>query len=143
MHWSDRYVGLPFSDGRAQTSEAGVHCWGLVRLVLAEQCGIDVPSYGEISARDMIAVARRMSVDSGNDPWRVVMPREVSEFDVVLMTPADGRNIIGHAGIVCGAGHLLHITEGTAAMRLPLSHWSIKGRVLGYRRHAALQRVAA
>jgi cell wall-associated NlpC family hydrolase len=142
MHWTHDYVGLPFSDGREQTRAAGVHCWGLVRLVLAEQCGIAVPVYGEISARDMIAVARRMGSDAALDPWRAVT--EPREFDVALMTPADGRNVPGHAGIVTGDGRLLHITAGTAALCLPLSHWAVKGRVLGYFRHRDLdQRQAA
>lgn len=138
MAWEHRYVGLPFADGGEQNFASGVHCWGLVRLVLANECGIDVPVYGELSAKDMVKVARRIGAESNGDPWVAVLAHCIREFDVAVMTPADGRNRPGHVGIVCGGDHLLHITEGTAAVKLPLSHWSVKGRVLGFRRHRLL-----
>ena len=51
--WAAGYVGLPFEEkGRCR---AGVDCWGLVRLVLAEQFALQVPSYADLyhSTSDM------------------------------------------------------------------------------------------
>ena len=43
MIWANAYVGLPWADlGRDRT---GCDCWGLARLVYAEQLGIALP-YG-------------------------------------------------------------------------------------------------
>ena len=58
MDWWARYIGLPFQDGGR-----GPHafdCWGLVRDVYARELAVALPSYGEISARDLVRVAHAM-----------------------------------------------------------------------------------
>jgi cell wall-associated NlpC family hydrolase len=55
--WAGKYVGIPFADkGRTR---AGCDCWGLCRLALAEQFGIDLPDYGDAytEAHDHAGVA--------------------------------------------------------------------------------------
>lgn len=55
--WVTQYVGIPFADkGRTR---AGCDCWGLVRLVLAEQFGIELPDYADAysDAHDHASVA--------------------------------------------------------------------------------------
>ena len=49
MSWANDYVGLPYKPlGR---NRDGIDCYGLVRLVLKEQCGIDLPSYSSEADR--------------------------------------------------------------------------------------------
>ena len=43
MHWSADYIGLPWQVGGL--TRDGIACWGLARLVYAEQLGIAVPDY--------------------------------------------------------------------------------------------------
>ncbi|NMW23861.1 C40 family peptidase, partial [Rhodanobacter denitrificans] len=43
--WAGPYVGIPYrTHGR---DRAGVDCWGLVRLVMAEVFGAELPDYGD------------------------------------------------------------------------------------------------
>lgn len=128
MMWAAKYVGLPFVDfGRDFT---GVDCWGLVRLVLMEEAHIDVPTYGEISAHDLIKVTQTISSESSIDPWRPVQRNELQAFDLALMR---GRPM--HVGIMADAKHLLHVEEKICAVFLPLTHPSVSGRLLRFIRH--------
>jgi cell wall-associated NlpC family hydrolase len=130
MIWWGKYVGKPFApDARGPDT---YDCWGLVQAVHRDRLGIDLPSYGEISARDLMAVARQMDGDSAADPWRPVdQPRE---GDVAIMRGMHGRRIV-HVGVMVDARHLLHVERDTHAAVVPVSHVSVAGRIAGYRRH--------
>lgn len=124
--WWHPYIGLPFGESAAQ-----VTCWSLVRRVYAQHLGHDLPAYGEISARDLVRVARAM--ESGkNDGWD--MPDQPAAFDVVLMRSPRGGSAVVHVGVLTDADHVLHVEAATAAVRVPLRHFSVAGRILGYRR---------
>ncbi|PHP68176.1 phage tail protein [Zhengella mangrovi] len=126
------YVGLPFkADG---LDRRGLHCWGLVRLVLKEQCGIDLPAYGDVSAADLLAVSRRMEAGQVAEDWRqVYQPRA---FDVVLMR-AHGRPATVHCGIMADHSTLLHVEEATDSVLVPLQHPMIRHRLAGFFRHGS------
>jgi len=131
MRWAERYVGLPFKDfGRGFS---GVDCWGLVRLVLKNECNVEVPSYGEISARDLVRVTSTIASESNCDPWRPVDHGELQPFDVALMR---GKPL--HVGIMASATQVLHVEERICAVLLPLTHASISRRIVGFRRHREL-----
>ena len=135
MIWAARYVGLPFVDGGRSIN--GSDCWGLVRLVLKEQCGIDVPSYGEIAAKELMRVARQMARDSDGDCWRLVHAPDT--FDVVLMTAPKVRGRVpAHVGVMVDPARVLHIEEATDSVIVPLTHPAIRNRVLGFRKHTGL-----
>lgn len=125
MTWWAPYVGLPFGDGAG-----AVTCWSLVCLVYRDQLGVDLPPYGEISHCDLIAVARAMR-DRKDIGWRIVGAPQA--FDVCLMTSGYGREIV-HVGIVTVPGRILHAERLTGAVVVPVSHYSVSGRIKGYRR---------
>lgn len=128
MHWSSGYVGMPFGEGAGE-----VTCWSLVRRVYADQRGIDLPAYGEISARDLVRIARAMEAGK-DDGWRMVgVPREL---DVVLMRSGRGGSVVVHVGVMVDGQRLLHVEAATAAVIVPVQHMSVAGRILGYRRRA-------
>lgn len=108
--WVEPYLLIPYRDGGRD--HAGADCWGLVRLVLAECAGVQVESYGEISATEMVAIARNARRVTAAGPWRPVeTPRE---FDVLLMAgrfeTQDGtpRRAAVHIGVMISATHILH-----------------------------------
>lgn len=130
MDWTSRYVGLPFRDGGRGPD--AYDCWGLVLAVYAERLSVDLPSYGEISARDLVRVARAMGA-AQDDGWDTVTdPRA---FDVVLMRSGRGggsRTV--HVGVMVDAHRMMHSDLASGVSVVPLTHFSVSGRVLGFRR---------
>ncbi|HMO07721.1 MAG TPA: NlpC/P60 family protein [Paracoccaceae bacterium] len=128
--WAAPLIGLPFGEGPGQ-----VTCWSLVRRVYADRLGILLPAYGEVSATDLVRIARAMRDGSGAaDGWRAV--DRPAEFDVVLMRGPQGGRAVVHVGVMAGAARVLHVEAASHAVLVPLAHWSLRDRILGYRRHA-------
>jgi cell wall-associated NlpC family hydrolase len=135
MHWSSRYVGLPWREkGR---SWAGIDCWGLVRLVYAEALGIELPSYIEsyASVSERAEIAMLLSADCERWPWRPLLPGQAEgEFDVALFMRA---GIAAHVGVIVGGGRMLHVEpeHESCVMKYRDGRWA--SRLLGVYRHAA------
>jgi hypothetical protein len=110
---------------------------------MAEHCGIELPSYGEIDAQALAAVQRAVGVGADQDPWQPVKPFPGQErpFDVVVMTgwlpDVDGvaRRGTIHTGIVSRKGHVLHTDMGYAVVEVPLTHVTVRRRLVGCYRH--------
>lgn len=139
--WVGSYIGLPYRD--AGRDHKGCDCWGLVKLVLAEQRGLAVPDYGCVDALHYPAVARTIAADSEIDPWRVVPLSEARMFDVVLMlgpVRENGRErqLPTHTGIMTGPTHLLHTERAVDCVHLPISHKSVRHRIVTVIRHKDL-----
>ena len=133
MSWTAKYIGLPFVHcGR---DFKGVDCWGLCRLVLQEECGIDVPTYGDISADDLARIAKVMQADTFGDPWVEVAPSAVCAFDVVVL---HRRKDPFHVGIMASPTHIMHIEEHISAVLIPLTHSTIRFRNPRFIRHRQL-----
>lgn len=127
MDWWARYIGLPFQDGGR-----GPHafdCWGLVRDVYARELGVALPSYGEISARDLVAVAHAMH-GGREDAWREVS--SPAPFDVVGMRAGIGGRRLVHVGVMVDGQRLLHVEAATAAAVVPTRHLTVAGRIIGH-----------
>lgn len=140
MTWAARYVGIPYADN--DTTE-GLHCWGLVQAVLDREAGVEVPSYGETSARDLAAVARQVEGDADIDPWSEVPSGEARAFDVVVMSGrvrsnGTSRRAPIHVGVMIDAARILHVEQATDAVIVPLTHDTIRFRILKICRHKAL-----
>lgn len=127
--WWSSYIGLPFGEGPGE-----VTCWSLVARVYADRLGIILPGYGEISAFDLARVARKMQEEATDEVWPVAVTPDA--HDVVLMrAPGTGRRVV-HVGVLTDPGHVLHVEAASAAVRVPIDHWSVAGRILGFRRLA-------
>ena len=130
--WSHKYVGLPFVDG-GRTMK-GVDCWGLVRLIYDRELEIELPSYGDTSARDLIKISRSMTTDKDAEIWENVDRSKIMAFDVVVMR-FSGKHTIGHVGVMVDSKNVMHVEASTAAVIVPLDHWLIRERLECYRRH--------
>lgn len=132
LAWPARYVGLHFVDGGRD--RAGVDCWGLVRLVLKQECAIEVPTYGEISALDLTAIAGKVGNESALDPW-VNVVGELRPFDVVVMHK---QRVPVHIGIMVSSTEVLHVEKKISAVMVPITHHSIAMRKPSFFRHRDL-----
>lgn len=122
------YVGIPFKEkGRDRN---GCDCWGLVRLVLAERYGFDLPdlSDGYATTKDAAAIVGLYDGEKSN--WRKV---EQGQPGDVLVLRIKGRPT--HVGLVIGEGRFLHVDRGIDATieRYDSPHW--RNRVEAFYRH--------
>ena len=126
-------MAIPFVDGGR--SPGGVDCWGLIYLVYRDMLGIELPSYGEISARDLIRIRRTMNRESAVSTTWVPVQSDPQEFDVVGMRLPDGATF-GHVGLVCGPRRVLHIEKASGVAIEDAHSATIRGRIVGHWRHA-------
>lgn len=144
--WVEDYLLVPYLDGGRDRS--GADCWGLVRLVLLERAGVQVESYGEISATEMAAIARNARrVTAPGGPWRAV-EGEPREYDVLLMAgrfeAQDGtpRRAAVHVGVMISATHVLHTEIDCGPAVVALDDAGVRFRALRpLYRHEALCRI--
>ena len=134
--WAQRYVGKPWIDKGRDFN--GFDCWGLVYLALKTELGIDVPTYGEISANELRLVTETIGSASNADPWIPVERQHLQPFDVPLLR---GRPL--HVGIMATENLMLHVDHKTDAVIVGLGHATVASRIIGFRRHKALIKHAA
>ena len=137
--WATGYVGIPFLDlGR---DRAGCDCWGLVRLVIAEQAGIALPSlatcYG--SEANAAGVGDAIEAERRSGAWDRIDAGTEQPYDVVEMSGTARVRGSGwvfgplHVGVVVTSGWLLHVERGTAAVLARYREDQvIRRRVLGF-----------
>ena len=128
--WAGHYIGLPFQEhGR---SVAGLDCWGLARLILAEQFDVQVPSYTQCyqsstDEKQLGPLVRRESLN-----WKVVMAQEAATGDVIVLRM---RGQPMHVGMVMGDRQMLHIERGINSVLESYASLRWKNRVVGFFRH--------
>jgi cell wall-associated NlpC family hydrolase len=109
--WADQYVGLPFRKGGRDRT--GLDCYGLVRLVLAEQAGVILDRFDYVI--DVSEAARVRGYVQG---FRAVARDEAQALDLVIVNEpvlSAGRWVRApiHIGILAAPGLLLHINKNT------------------------------
>lgn len=135
--WVDRYVGIPFSEDGLDFRACS--CWGLVRLVLQQECGLELPTYGDLSADDLLAASRQIGRAAELPPWLSAVGR-LQTFDVVVMHArrGEGGRVPGHVGILSSPSHILHVERATAAVCVSLSHPTVRHRIVTVARHQSM-----
>lgn len=105
--WAGHYIGLPFQDhGR---DRAGLDCWGLVRLVMAEQFGIALPSYVHEYHRTTQVDRISALIERESFKWKIIPAGSEVCGDVIVLR-VRGKPM--HVGMVLGDRQMLHIELG-------------------------------
>jgi hypothetical protein len=125
------YIGIPYQE-RGRTRE-GCDCWGLVRLVFAEQYGIELPSYDyDGDPRRQAALIAEHAKDG---TWQE--QTEPVAGDVLVLRQL---RVAGHVAVCDGDG-FLHCEEGIGVVRQSLDDRRWRQRIVGIFRHKALAAV--
>lgn len=130
LDWSASYVGIPWlPKGRERAS--GVDCWGLVRLVYAEQLGKVLPALlgrydDRLSSRAVAAV-----VDAERNRWTQVEAPQ--PFDVALFHLGSFDQ---HVAVIVNDELMIHAKDGFTSCleRYCSGMWA--ERLSGFYRHA-------
>lgn len=128
--WAGRYIGIAFKDhGR---DRSGIDCWGLVRLVMAEQFGIALPSFiGEYkNTCESTAIAELVERESPK--WTAVLTDDVQPGDVVILRL---RGAPCHVGIALGDDRMLHVEAGIDSTIENYKNLRWKNRLHGFYRY--------
>lgn len=110
--WAAKYIGLPFRIG-ARGPDA-YDCWGLVRLIYAQERGIELSLIEGVSALNLEAYEIAAALEIKNHWQQVTVPEE---FDVVCLGTAGERFF--HLGLwvtLSGTGRILHTREKANAV---------------------------
>ena len=122
MSWTEPYIGIPYKPhGRGLD---GWDCYGLVRHVLSEHSGDQVPDYVYDESNTMSELAAMF--DANLYLWQEIPESLAAEFDVVLLEIA---GCASHCGVYLGKGKMLHCLEGceTSIIRVRSHIWKPKG----------------
>ena len=106
-----QYIGIPYHWPGYERSDPGLFCYGLVRLVLREQFGIEIPKLPHKGARQM------READIRGPKYRQVPFGSTRAGDVVQLRCHAANRIVGnHVGIFAGPHHVLHLDRATAVI---------------------------
>lgn len=126
--WWNDYQRIPYKIGGRDRD--GLDCWGLVRLIYAEQFQREIPSLtGDYDNLEDVKHLHEL-VARDIEQWTKVELAECG--DIVLFNHAGAP----HVGIITEPGKFLHIRAGTTSLneRLSSPHW--RSRIRGFYRYS-------
>lgn len=127
--WVGKYVGIPFvSGGRDMT---GCDCYGLVRLILRDEYGYDLPVLnGDYTNALNVAETKRLFCE--NVPLLCGEKIEKPEEKSVALLKMCGR--LCHVALYAGDGCIIHSRHKTGVVCERLSSPQLAGCVEGWYR---------
>ena len=125
--WVKKYIGIPFvSNGRTMN---GCDCYGLVRLVLHNEYGIDLPELSD-NYTNAQNIKDTSKLFAENIP--VLAAEKLSEAREKAVVIITERGVASHVGIAAGNGCILHTCAKTGSVCQRETHPSLRGRIEGY-----------
>ena len=113
MSWviNGNYLGIAFLQG-GRTRVPGLDCWGLTRLVLKEQLGLDYPLYDDVSTP--VGYWNKIIEEIRVQDCTPIGIDDVRAFDIAIMlteTKVDDRWTLApiHMGVFVDESNILHI----------------------------------
>lgn len=131
MSWSNRFVGIPYSEfGR---DRAGCDCYGLACIIYREELRISLPDYlGAYSSADEHAEIAALIAGEETSPLWISVTGPALAFDIAVFRR--GR-LSSHVGIVIRHGLMIHMQEEDCAKVAGYGHGPWAHRLKGHWRH--------
>ena len=127
--WVKKYIGIPFvTNGRTQQ---GCDCYGLVRMVLHNEYGIELPELSD-DYKNALNVEETSRLFADNIPVLAAKKINNPEEKAVVIITEHGAP--AHIGIAAGNGFILHTGVKTGSVCQRESHPGIRSRIEGYYR---------
>jgi len=127
--WVKKYIGIPFaSNGRSMD---GCDCYGLVRLVLRNEYGVDLPELSDNYA-DAQCVSETSRLFARHLP--VLAAEKIGAAEEKAVAAITLHGVIAHIGIAAGGGYILHTGIKTGSICQRETHPGLRGRIEGYYR---------
>jgi cell wall-associated NlpC family hydrolase len=127
--WVKKYIGIPFVSNGRMTD--GCDCYGLVRLVLRNEYGIDLPELSDNYA-DALNIKETARLFAEHRPVLAGEKIDAPEEKAVAVLTEHGAT--AHVGIVAGGGYILHTGIKTGSVCQRETHPGLRGRIEGYYR---------
>jgi cell wall-associated NlpC family hydrolase len=127
--WANTYVGIPFLSGGRDRN--GADCYGLARLVRAEQFGDRLPLLSDDYA-DADNFAETEKLLRSQRPLLAGTRTESPEIGDLCVIRFHGLPV--HLGIYAGGGWMLHTLKGTGSVLQRISDPQLAGRIEGWYR---------
>jgi len=127
--WVGKYIGIPFvSNGRTLS---GCDCYGLVRLVLHNEYGTELPELSDdyTNALNIKETARLFA-----EKRPVLAAEKISAPEEMAVAVITENGVAAHIGIVAGGGYILHTGKKTGSVCQRETHHDLRGRIEGYYR---------
>jgi cell wall-associated NlpC family hydrolase len=125
--WVKKYIGIPFvSNGRTAD---GCDCYGLVRLVLNNEYGLNLPELSD-DYSDALNVGETARLFAENLP--VLAGEKIAAPKEGAVAVIRERGVCAHIGVCAGGGYILHTGIKTGAVCQRESHPGLRGRIEGY-----------
>lgn len=132
MHWSAKYIGIPFEWNRADFE--AVSCWGLIVLVFKSEFGIDLPSHDEFGA--LVEKGKEVNPNKYLGEMKKIGLGETREGDVVhLWGILNGKRVPLHIGIILDGNQVLHCQQNTGVVVDKMHRHLFRNRIIGAYRY--------
>jgi cell wall-associated NlpC family hydrolase len=127
--WVEKYIGIPFvSNGRTME---GCDCYGLVRLVLRDEYGVELPELSD-DYDNALNAAETARLFAEKRPALAAEKLPGPREGAVAVITERGRPC--HLGIFAGGGFVLHTGVKTGSVCQRETHPALRGRIEGYYR---------
>jgi len=122
----NKYIKIPYkSHGR---DFDGCDCYGLVRLVLNNEFGKNLPDFWDYTSADDGTSVQEILLD--NKPLIASEKKESPEIGDVVLFRFHGYT--SHMGVYVGNNMILHVIKNIDSCCVPIDQGMLKGRIEGY-----------
>lgn len=127
--WVQDYIGIPFvSGGRDRT---GLDCYGLVRLILAEQYGYQLPILSGLYT-NALSLAETCTLFQNQVP--ILTAEKLKEPETAAVALIQMRQLPCHLGLYCGDNSIIHSKYSLGAVIERVDSRVFPGKIMGWYR---------